>query len=146
VITDKPGFGKIFIRKMRVDYHVASSERRQDQMAAFLLGAPNEDAAQIDAVVFAGESHREQPELQYEFVSFYAGDRLIATKEVMRINDLHNMRAKRVYAAALPLHQKEPQTKKPGHLPGFFYLTSRSSTAGRFRRAALVKQAFGVYP
>jgi hypothetical protein len=136
--------GKIFVRGMMIRYKVATSDRREDQVAALLLGAPNEDAARIDAAVYEGVSWAKSPELRYIVVKFYAGDDLIARKEIKRFDDPYNARANRIYERARLLYEKE---KKPGSessprlvygaadsLPRFPVINQRDSfTTGRRR-------------
>jgi hypothetical protein len=89
-VIDKLNSRKNLTRVIRVDYHVASTDRRQDQMMALFLGAPNEDAAQIDAVVYRGLVYGKPLRMQYFIVEFYAGDRLIAKRGCLqRERDSH---------------------------------------------------------
>jgi hypothetical protein len=106
-VIDKLNSRKNLTRVIRVDYHVASTDRRQDQMMALFLGAPNEDAAQIDAVVYRGLVYGKPLRMQYFIVEFYAGDRLIAKRESGRVKDVYNVKGTRIYEQALAQYQKE---------------------------------------
>lgn len=98
---------KVFVRGVMVRYLVASSDRQEARMTAFFLGATNEDAARIDAVVYEGVSWAKSPELQYHKVKFYAGDDLVATRQIKRLDDPCNTKAKRIYESARAQHEKE---------------------------------------
>lgn len=108
--TEDSAKTKVFVRGVMIRYKVATSDRAEDRMTAFLLGASNEEAARIDATVYEGASSAKSPDLRYIAVKFYAGDELIARKEIKRPDDPYAARAKRIYERARALYEKQ----KPG--------------------------------
>lgn len=96
---------------MKVIYHVAASDLAEDRAVAVLLGASTEDAMLIDSVMYKGASWAKAPKVRYVKVEFFAGDRLIATREIGRIDDPYNVKATRIYERARALCQKEQKDR-----------------------------------
>jgi hypothetical protein len=69
-------------------------------------------AMRIDTVQYSGVSHRKSPKVQYIFCKFFAGDVLIASREMRLASDPYNLKAMRFYEFARALY--EEQKKKPG--------------------------------
>jgi hypothetical protein len=108
--------GKMLVRRMEVTYHVATSDLAEDRTMAILLGASPEDAAKINRVAYMGASWAKAPKMRYVKVSYYAGDRLVATQDVGQVtaDDAYNVKAARIYTFARALYEQERKENKAG--------------------------------
>lgn len=94
-------------RGVMVLYKIASTDRREDQEAALLLGCSAEDAFKIDAVGYVGIGHPWSPEVEYIQVAFYVGSRLVATRDIEKATDPYNAKGGRIFNRAWAQHQNE---------------------------------------
>lgn len=103
----------MLVRAMKIRYRVATSDLAEDRAVAILLGVSPEDAQRIDTVWYSGARYRDSPELRYAFVKCYAGDVLIASKDIHLAEDPYNLKGRRLYQRARLMYEQELQTKKP---------------------------------
>jgi len=94
-------------RAMQVKYNVATSDLADDRSTVILLGADPRDAIKIDRVVYSAYGSMLSLEFHYTKVSFYAGDRLIATRRIKDDEDPYAVKAVRIYESALAAHKRK---------------------------------------
>jgi hypothetical protein len=94
-------------RSMQVAYHVATSDLADARITAVQLGADARDAIKINRLVYGAYGSLLSLEFHYTKVSFYAGEKLIATRRINDDEDPYAVKAMRIYESALAAHKRK---------------------------------------